>query len=473
MHSNYSRDQTLEILLRYGADPNGVCSSVWERDRDDRPLNYAIASYRDIGILQLLIDNGASICDGSKPPVYTAVHRNHLPALELLLKAGADPNGTGDQCPLIKASETLRCGNPVPICSNDAVMELLLRYGAQPLKPFEDSDGSSTVLHEICARNGNVQPIVAFGCDLNIRDANGRTPLMRACMYIEEDLDDIVVNSKAADLLAGGADPGLVDHDESTALHHAVLNYNLDAVHQVLAHSPLVSAVNAEGYTPLQCALKGYADYIGIMPSGYDYEDVLASIFYQIIHKLLDAGADPLDTLPDGRTALHCIAPRIMDYSNVDRKAQIEIDDGRDNFGEACDLYKLFLNAGCDREARDRNGETPIFHFVKGKKVWHGDPVQGDPDPRVTAREDIEWLAKEHSIHSVNSQGDSLLHAITRRDSEDLHNGVLDGDDARLLQIFIDLGLSPWQENRQGQTPLDIAASCQKRSILALFSRDD
>jgi ankyrin repeat protein len=465
MHSNYCRDQTLEILLRHGADPNGVCTNRWQRDRDDRPLNYAIASHRDISVLQLLIDHGASICDGYEPPVYTALRRNHIPALEMLLKAGADPNGTNDNCPLIQAAET-------ESCSSTAVIELLLRYGADPSKPIDD--GSSTVLHEIAATNGNMRPIVAFGCDLNTRDENGRTPLMRACMYhIEDESDDKFVISKVSHLLAGGADATLVDQDESTALHHAILNYNLDSVRQLLAHSPLVSTVNSEGHTPLQCALKGYADYIGLMPTGYEYDDVLSNIFFQIIHELLDAGADPLDIMPDGRTALHCIASRIMDYSNVDREAQIELDDGRDNFGEACDLYRLFLNAGCDPEARDRSGETPIFHFVKGTKTYHGDPELDDDVPRPTAREDVEWLARKHSIHSVNDRGDSLLHAIARRDPQDLHIGVLDGDDAGLFQIFIGLGLSPWQENGQGQTPLDIASTCQKRSILALFSRDD
>ena len=47
-----------------------------------------------------------------------------------------------------------------------------------------------------------------------------------------------------------------------------------------------------------------------------------------------------------------------MDYSNKDREWQIKEDEGEDYFTAATQVYEHFLASGCDREARDNQGNT-------------------------------------------------------------------------------------------------------------------
>lgn len=78
-------------------------------------------------------------------------------------------------------------------------------------------------------------------------------------------------------------------------------------------------------------------------------------------------------------------------------------------------------------------------------------------------------MATLHGLQVVDNEGNTPLHAIACREwdyeAEDY--------EANLFQIFVDLGLSPCKENKNGLTALDVAARYEKKEILALFARDD
>jgi ankyrin repeat protein len=238
--------------------------------------------------------------------------------------------------------------------------------------------------------------------------------------------------------------------------HYATSWGKLSVVQELLNKSAALSVRNDKGYTPLTSALKSYSR------AHWGFKGEVCTT----INFLLDVGADPLSTLPDGRTAVHCIAWMLMNSSNMDREKQIKGDNGEDHFTTATQLYQSFLAAGCDREARDDDGNTHIFYYVSAPKPGIG--RDWDP-PRPSNPEDYKKMFSEHDVYKINHMGDSLLHAIARR-----QKWPCDADQGEnLFSTLVDMGLNPLKEKSSGQTALDIAAAHEKPKILALFARDD
>ena len=419
--------QLLDLLLKHGADPN--------------ELKIALQAKRDVKILKSLVDHGADVSKASDILSVTLSNSDiDLEALESILGLGIDPNGTDADRPLFRVAGIWNCEKAVSI---------LLRYGADPHAPMKN--GGSTVLHEICCKGGILKPILAMGTDCNTRDAQGKTPLMKACMCTKDR------STNVADLIQAGARLDLVDDTASTALHHAARCWNKKAVEELLNHCVDISPRDCLGVTPLCDALEGLAKWCNE-----------ASKYFPMIEALLDAGANPLDVLSDGRGALHCVAVPLMNASNEDREEQIAQYYGKDYFGLASGLYQRFLKAGCDPELRDHQGRTPIFCFVDADKSQFRDLIDAPISPFNP--EDCQKMFAQHDIHKLDYNGGSLLHAVARREE-----GECDGDDhdEKLFSILVDMGLDPWKENDEGQTALDIASVTEKSGILALFARED
>lgn len=445
-------NEALDILLKNGADPNGFLENG-----NRTHLASAIRGCSSVETIQLLLSHGAEVNPKGESLIIVAIDLRNYNALEVLLKAGADPNGDEDQIPLMNAARESRVsklrGRDDP---DDRAMCLLLQYGADPLSLTKD--GSSTVFHDLCQEGNFIWPILEMGIDLNIADGEGCTPLIKACqVYGPAKIVPYDIRPGALELIEAGADIHAVDHTGSSAFHYATSWGKLSVVQELLNKSAALSVRNDKGYTPLTSALNSYSK------ADWDFKGQVCTT----INFLLDVGADPLSTLPDGRTALHCIAWMLMNSSNVDRENQIEGDRGEDHFTTATQLYERFLAAGCDREARDNDGNTPIFYYASAPKPsirrdnW-------DP-PRPSNPEDYKTMFSEHDVHKINHKGDSLLHAIARR-----QKWPCDADEGqKVFSTLVDLGLNPLEENASGQAALDIAAAHEKPKILALFARDD
>ncbi|KAJ5286708.1 hypothetical protein N7478_002394 [Penicillium angulare] len=408
-HTCHWRDLTARILLKFGADPNPTSS------RHGYPLNIAIEVNRSTEIIGLLIKRGGFLSVGYKdhePPLLSAISSKRDDALEILLKAGADPNGTNKDNPLVRAMDPK---------SSDAAVSILLQYGANPLHPLHDN--TSTAFHEICRANHRIQRLVSTGLDLNARFGQGCTPLMKVRMGCPKEDQGRAVLA----LVNLGADVKAMDDSGSTALHYAICSGYLQAIQALLEHGAETTPCNNEGHTPLRCGLSKYRNQ---------------SYVFDAVATLLDTGANPLEVFSNGKTALHYVAMLLMDYSNIDQEFQFETEQGADHFTDAWNLYNRFLNAGCDPAALEDRYVNP---------------------------EDCAKMADWHGLREIDNDGNTLLHTIAYRD------GGVEPDDyeANLFQIFVDLGLSPWTENKQGLTALDIASIHEKKEILALFDRDD
>ncbi|CAG7922935.1 unnamed protein product [Penicillium olsonii] len=242
----------------------------------------------------------------------------------------------------------------------------------------------------------------------------------------------------------------MIDPTGRTALHYAAEAFDEALVGELVKRSASVDPVDNDGFTPLTRALSDYAEADDCWSSGF-----------LTLRALLDGGANALTLLPDGRSGLHCVAPVLRNFSKKDRKEQIKEDDGRDHFTEATTLYQQFLDAGCDRNSRDRNGETPIFHYVRAPKSYQG--FSDLARSRPSHPDDWTTFIETHDIFPMNLAGDSLLHAIARRAECPPDSGE---DEILLFKALVDSGLDPWKENNQCETALDIAAAQEKTDIL-------
>jgi hypothetical protein len=112
----------------------------------------------------------------------------------------------------------------------------------------EESSGRSP-LH-LAVRAGSlpaVQLLLEWGASPNARDGARRTPL---CAAARARGGGVLVGA----LLAGGASPAHSDARGRTALHHAALAANVEAVTQLLSWGAAPLATDAEGATPLELA---------------------------------------------------------------------------------------------------------------------------------------------------------------------------------------------------------------------------
>lgn len=86
---------------------------------------------------------------------------------------------------------------------------------------------------------GTVPILIAHGADVNYRDEEGRTALMRAAKNSDTAMMDI--------LLEGGADVNLADDAGMTALMYAAQKANIENVHKLIERGADIDARNRAG----------------------------------------------------------------------------------------------------------------------------------------------------------------------------------------------------------------------------------
>jgi ankyrin repeat protein len=465
---NFWCDQMLDVLLEYGANVNIVASKT-----NLTPLNGALEARRGPSIVKKLLNYGADLTFGPKPAIASAVDSLDYQSLEILLIAGADPNIVYKSTDLKRYDKEIRFETPLQnaACApqtyygdvdgesfapwlekRGSVMTLLINHGANPYQPLKE--GTSTVFHEICAVNGLVRAIIEAGTDLEMKDCEGRTPLLRSCDLTHRNRA-IAGEHASLELIKGGANVHAMDNSGSTALHYAIKSALKSTIKILIDRGISPTAKDKAGFSPLYYALNP-SNYFTLMHTGR-----------KAIEALLDAGANPLEKCPDGRTALHCLAPHLMKLSSIDGRDllnEYRKPDDPDYFAEFSKLYTRFVDAGCDREARDENGNTALFEYVAAEKQYSEVETPNPPDQK-----DMRKMFVEHDIHAVNNEGDTLLHVVARREED----YMCLSDTLELFKLLVELGLDPTRENSGRVSALDIAAAYGNEKILALYARNE
>ena len=191
----------VERLLDQGACANAVSDDDW------RPLHDAMFSRAGPEILKLLLarkpDLDALTVNGVRPLDF-AISRQDLSGVKMLVEAGASVNAVeGGGWPLRCALDSL---------GTDEIAAYLVRQGAQaPIR-----SGEFTPIYKALAwkRYETFSEMLARGWDIEMRDAEGLTPLMQAVKNGHVDMVRLLIDA--------GADPNAVHNRWETPLWMAL-----------------------------------------------------------------------------------------------------------------------------------------------------------------------------------------------------------------------------------------------------------
>lgn len=239
----------------------------------------------------------------------------------------------------------------------------------------------------IVMRDGNaVKAHLAAGTDVNAADADGVTPLIAAVTSGQRDVVQL--------LLSAGADINARGSENRTALIYAIQAERPEMALLLLEQEGVdLEARESNGSTPL----------------------VEAIVFKQlrVAKVLLDKGADINGSGPVGRTALHCVAPRLD-----------------------VELFRWLLQRGADADVRDDDGSIPLH--LAAFSIAPADQSEGSD-----VKGGLQLLLESTSaINAANDAGQTALHMA-----------VLWAD-PWIIKALLDAGANSLAMDRGGYSPI-------------------
>ena len=281
-----------KALLARGANANLVNKAPVNRNfapspavnaTTDRP-NYGSALHLaagrgNVALTQLLLTNRADVAVRNlfgETALHVAAANGSTNVAALLIAAGADVNTTG-------AEDQTGGATPLHLATSgghSAVVRLLLEKGANPNAMLFYS-GQLRATSLMWAASGKDAELITLllkhKADPNLVDANGNFALLNAVMQRNPET--------VRALLAGGADPDMLNPNRYPLLMLAVTEYaNKEVAEALIAAKANVNAPDPNGRTPLHWAASA------------NREDLVGS--------LVKAGADVNLRDKDGKTAL-------------------------------------------------------------------------------------------------------------------------------------------------------------------------
>ncbi|GLE04463.1 hypothetical protein PINS_up013405 [Pythium insidiosum] len=242
-------------------------------------------------------------------PLHCAVSTGQIEAVQWLIRNGADVN--------VHAQSSHRSDRlpPLFLADNPEIVSILLEAGANQLEVPQPGHMNTLTVLQLAYLRGNIpvaNELEEWGGDVAL------TPLHSAAGSND---------AKAVKtLLKAGADPNcLGEHgyegmNRRTPLHWASINGALDAVKILLEHDANPNFQDIDGRTPLHWAARANRPEVVtvLLESGADpairdsmfMTPILCaaearSIKSEVIHKLVENGANINDALPNGDTPLH------------------------------------------------------------------------------------------------------------------------------------------------------------------------
>ncbi len=382
-----------ELLLKNGADVNVVYTREWKggfgnpqqgnplyhlANLDGTALHFAIQGQNIEAARMLLAKNAdANARSGAGlTPLHYIVNPQLNPdsstrLAEMLFEAGAKVDALGSD------DGNLPGWTPLHIAvfhKNANLVALLLEKGADPNLPVAPSGNEGTALNMAISGGGAelVELLLKHKADVNARDRNGNTPLVRAMRERNERLVDL--------LLSKGADPNALDA------------YGFPPLHVALGAQP--PAQPGLGFNPIphsvgqlvvqnQPVVQGYGGVSVAQPFARPgVPSKQTSEEQRMVDLLLKHKADPnlRDKVKEkeSETALHLAAR----YAN---EAAVE----------------LLLKYKADPNARTESGTTPLHLAVQTTRA------EGIVDLLLAHNADVKAAKKDGdtALHSAAAQG--------------------------------------------------------------------
>ena len=307
--------------------------------------------------------------------------------------------------------------------------------------------------------------------DINVRDKNGRTPLHRTLVDMNDDLDDSFFDAVRF-LLEHGADVHALDNDHATPLHVVSESGGSKAARLLLQHGAVVDAQDNDDSTPLHVAsqhcnpevarllLEGGANIHVRNKANLTPQHLLLAMWSK---KVLD---DDID------------AVRIVLESGVD------VDSVNDTHGAllhgasylgSLKVAQLLLDHGANINVRDGESQTPLHRALDGH--------DGESDPNRDHFFDvISFLVKcGADIHALDNNRLTPLHSATRHGNVKAtrvlleHGAVVDVQDntdptplhvasqrghVEVTRLLLEHGAVVDTRDNEGSTPLHVALQC-------------
>jgi hypothetical protein len=385
----------IRALLKARADVNAT------QGDGATALHWAV-HYDDLATVDLLLGAGARVNaanDLGVTPLYLACTNRSAAIVEKLLQAEADPNAA-----LLNGETVLmNCART----GNAASVKALLAAGARVNAKEPEHDQTALMWAAAEKHSGAVRALLAAGADFRARSRTyaqtvtsevtqragreelnytvlrgGSTPLLfaarsgdveslRLLLAAGAGANDSLPNGMSALVLAAhsgngpaasllleqGADPDAAAIGY-TALHAAVLRSDPSLVNDLLARGANPNVRMTKG-TPLRRNSQDFnlpAALIGATPYW------LAAKFLEadIMRALLNAGADPSISLPDGTTPLMAAAG-LKEGSGVDRRGLSVLDGGRlPDEARVVEAVTIALSQPLDIDAVGPAGDTAV-----------------------------------------------------------------------------------------------------------------
>lgn len=457
--------ETVELLLSKGANPNcrlRPCLPGFMKG--DTLLGKAITSieHREVRIGKKIgvIDYPSSI------------------ALALI-KAGADPNQIWINRPPI---------NLAAFTGHLEILKALLRAGAEV--DARDTTGN-TALADACVKGHIeiVKVLIEAGADVNIVGRDRKTPLQFAQEGGHQEVVKILKASsklshigrtggpapepepsalliraakegnlgKIKDLLRGGTDINLKDANGFTALMHAAANNHSAVVTELVKRGANIEAINESGETPLLLGTEsGATEAVRVLlEHGSTFSIVadrhaplhLAAMhgWNEIAKELLAAGADPNQNNAVRETPLMWAV-----------------------WSGELEIAKALLQAGTKLEAKDKEGQTPLFWALNG--CANSLVVTTKDDLRNNAALEIEELAKaEQKAFRCVQWLVEVGASVNARDKQGW-TPLMVAATEETVELLLASGADPTLKNKEGKTALSLAKERRFKWLVPLLS---
>ena len=323
-----------------------------------------------------------------------------------------------------------------------------------------------------------VEEAIKGGADVNERDDDGKTPLMRAA----GDNNDPEVSRI---LIQAGAEVDARDNDGFTPLMEVAQNRNNPEVLNVLIQAGAdVNAKAGNGRTPLMiAAVRNYNPDLlsALIQAGADVNArdndgwtplMLAAANNgnpEVYRILIQAGADVNAKTNSGDTLLTHTARSKYNPEILNVLLQAGADVNVKGYGGWTPLMRaagyntdpevlnILIQAGADVNARDNDGWTPLMRAISHYQTLIMYPRSGDPEPNPEVFNVLVQAGADVNV-KTNGGDTPLTLLLTRANIA-----------PEVLGILIQAGADVNARNGEGRTPLNIAVRYKDPVIVSIL----
>jgi ankyrin repeat protein len=429
-----ARDGNEAAVRKFLADGTDVnMRDTTPRGEEQTALHHAMRA-ADPAVAAVLIEHGANVnarANSGYTPLHVAAGLGKVPHAKLLLGKGAFVDAVDSRGMPIHAAV---------LQGQQGMVELLLKAGANPNARTPRSEDTPLTLlndamHYVPAHDAIIRLLVEAGADVNARSKYGNRPIQGLARGGEE--TTLFLLDKGATTVGARIDghPITFEYAKNGKLRvlerlissgHALdeRSYEMTLLHYVAAYGDAKTAQWLIG--------KGLDVNIRDKQGGTPLHSASARAKDQMISFLLGAGADPNAEDADGRTPLFLL----LATPGTARYAEREI----------LKALPILRKGGARFDHADRDGVMPLHWYVM--KAYIGIHLDVPMHCEIAFQ-----IAEATGVEARTRDGDNVLHVLARRPAFMSSEYIV----PKFAECLADMGAKAAATNRFGETPLDVA----------------